>query len=108
MKAIYDRLTISGYQVFNPCDHNEELTKGADDPKMQELKDRLTWALGRLSDVKNEACDKNEAIKRWNEIFNTDFFSQFIEDDNEDNSSGLNVLVSTVAATAPKTWALEQ
>jgi hypothetical protein len=107
MKTIYDRLAISGNQVFNPQDSDEELTKGAEDPKMRELKDRLSWALDRLRDVKNETCDKNEAMKRWNEIFHTDFFSQFIEDDEEDNSNGLNVLVSTVAAAAPKSWATE-
>ncbi len=104
MQAIYDRLTLSGRQVHNPRDRSEELTKGADDPKMVELEDRLVWALDRLRDVKNETCDKNEAMKRWNEIFNTDFFSQFIEEDEEDKSNGLNALVASMAATAPKQW----
>ena len=104
MQAIENRLTITGHQVYNPRDPSEELTKGADDPKMQELEDRLVWALDRLRDVKNGTCDKNEALKRWNEVFNTDFFSQFIEEDDKDKSSGLNVLVASTAATAPKQW----
>ena len=84
----------------------EELTKGADDPSMRELVDRLAWALDRLYDVKYGLCDKNEALKRWNEIFNTDFFNQFIEEDKEEGSSKLNVLVNSTKQTAPKQWAI--
>jgi hypothetical protein len=108
MQATYSRLIVTGHQVFNPCDQGEELTKGADDPKMQELEDRLSWALGRLRDVKNEGCDKNEALKRWNEVFNTTFFSQFIEEEkDEEKSDRLNILVGATAAVAPKPWAVE-
>ncbi len=108
MQAIYNRLLVAGHQVFNPCDQSEELTKGADDPKVQELEDRLTWALDRLRDVKSETCDKNEALKRWNDIFNTDFFDQFIEDEDEEQGSDrLNIIVGATAAAAPKTWAME-
>jgi len=106
MQNIYNRLTISGHQVYNPCDKNEELTKGADDPSMRELEGRLAWALDRLHDVKLGLCDKNEALERWKEIFNTDFFNQFIEEDKEEGSSKLNVLVNSTKQTAPKQWAL--
>lgn len=104
MQGIYNRLRISGHVVHNPCDSNEELTKGANDPKIQELEERLAWALDRLLDVKNDTCDRNEAMKRWNEVFNTDFFSQFIKEDEDDKSDELNVLVASAAVTAPKQW----
>lgn len=105
MQGIYNRLLSSGHSVNNPCDASEELTKGADDPKMQELEDRLAWALDRLRNVKNSTCDRDEAMRRWNEIFNTDFFSQFIENDKNDKSDELNVLVTSMTNTAPKPWA---
>jgi hypothetical protein len=105
MQKIYNRLRLSGRQVYNPCDRNEELTKGTDDPKMCALEDYLAWALDRLNDVKNEQCDKNEALRRWNEMFNTDFFIQFIEEDEEARLNSLNILVTSAAATSPKQWA---
>jgi len=104
MKAIHGRLIVVGRQVFNPRDRGEELTKGADDPKMVEFEDRLIWALDRLRDLKEEQCEKNEAMKRWNEIFNTDFFDQFIGRDEAGNSDELNKLVSSMAARSPKQW----
>jgi len=104
MQGIYNLLHVTGHTVNNPCDASEELTKGIDDPKMQELEDRLAWVLDRLRDVKNEICDREEAMKRWNEAFNTDFFSQFIEEDEEKKSNELNVLVTSAAVTAPKPW----
>ena len=105
IQAIYNRLASVVHQVFNPADSGEELTKGVDDPTIQELEDRLVWALDRLADVKHGTCDKNEALKRWNEIFNTDFFSQFIEEDNDEcKARSLNILASSTASIAPKPW----
>lgn len=104
MQAVCNRLRFIGHQVYNPCDRTEELTKGTDDPKMREFEDRLEWALGRLADVKNGTCNKNEAMKRWNEIFNTDYFSQFVEEDKKAETNRLNVLVASTAAMAPKQW----
>ncbi len=109
MQAIYDRLVQTGYRVMNPCDLAEELTKGPEDPKMQELKDRLNWALDRLRDVKNETCDRNEAMRRWNEVFNTDFFDQFITDKDEESqkrSGRIGVAVAAITPKAPKQWAV--
>jgi len=104
MQSIYDRLRVAGHLVCNPCDSNEELTKGADDPKMQEFEDRLAWVLDRLSHVQNETCDRDEAMKRWNEVFNTDFFNQFIQEAKDKKYSRLHVLVDSTAPTAPKQW----
>jgi len=105
MKAVYNRLVLSGHQVLNPVDPDEELTKGADDPKMRELEDRLSWALDRLRAVKNGTCNRNEALKRWNEVFNTDYFDRFMDDEDDDKDKSLNVLVSSVAVSSPpKPW----
>lgn len=105
MQSIYGRLVSAGHQVYNPCDTTEELTKGKDDPKLQELEDRLAWALSRLKAVKSEPCDKKEALKRWNDIFGTDFFNRYIEEDEEESSKTLNILISSTRETTPKQWA---
>lgn len=104
LQDIYNRI-IRYTQVFNPKDVTEELTKGVADTKIEELRDRLKWALDQLKDVKSESCDKNEALKRWNKVFNTDFFSQFMEDDDSASEANkLDILVAASAATAPKSW----
>lgn len=104
MKAIRDRLQLT-VRVYNPVDSAEELSKGSDDPEIQELQDRLNWAVSRLQDVFNGTCSKNEALKRWNDIFNCDFFSQFFEKE-KDKKDGLNILVGSASACAPKQWAV--
>lgn len=104
LQAINDRLRVTGHAIYNPCDSSEELTKGADAPKMREFEDRLVWALNRLRDVKDETCDRDEAMKRWNEIFNTDFFSKFILDEKDKKSRKLKVLVDSALTTTPKQW----
>lgn len=107
MQAMRDRLNATT-SVYNPVDQTEELSKGSDDPKVQELQDRLDWAIDRLQDVFNGTCSKNEALKRWNDIFNTDFFSQFLEKE-KDKGSGknnkLSALAGSAAACAPRQWA---
>ncbi|MBC8472821.1 MAG: hypothetical protein H8D56_25445 [Planctomycetes bacterium] len=105
MLAIRDRLNLTT-NVYNPVDSSEELSKGSDDPKVEELLDRLDWAIDRLRDVFNETCSKNEALKRWNDIFKTDFFSQFLEKENG-KGNGLGALVGSMAANSPKQWAME-
>lgn len=106
MQAIYSRLIMSGHQVFNLVDDNEELSKGPDDSKVQELEDRLKWALDKLRPVKNETCTKNEALKLWKEVFgNDDFFDQLIEEDDEKENKAFNTLVASAATTSPRQWA---
>ena len=98
-------ITVYGRQVFNPVDSEEELTKGADDAKMRELEDRLAWALDRLEAVQNETCDRNEALRRWNDVFGTDYFDKFLEEEDEDDADDrLAEVVTTVAPTSPKQW----
>lgn len=105
LQAISNRLNQAGLQVYNPCDPVEELTKGLEDPQMKELKDRLYSALDRLHAVRTETCDKNEALKRWNEIFNTDFFDAFIEEDEDEKSKRLTELAASSGPTSPRQWA---
>ena len=106
MQAIYSRLVMSGHQVFNPVDGSEELTQGPDDSKMQELEDRLKWALDKLRPAKNETCTKNEALKLWKEVFGKDdFFDQFIEEDEGKENKAVNTLVASAATTSPRQWA---
>ncbi len=108
MESIYNRLFCDGHQVYNPVDSSEELTKGPDDPKMQELKDRLKWAVNKLQPVKNETCSRNEALKLWKEIFNKDsFFDQFIHNDEEDEDEKGKAFGSVIASAArksPRQW----
>jgi len=104
MQTIRDRLKLAS-NIYNPVDFSEELSKGTDDPKVQELLDRLDWAIDRLRDVFNETCSKNEALKRWDDVFKSYFFSQFLKK-NEGNKNGLSALIGSMTASSPKQWAI--
>lgn len=103
---MHQRLDIA-LSVFNPVDSSEELTKGPDDPKTRELRDRLAWVLERLTPVKDETCDRNEALKRWGEVFATDYFAQFMteeEDGGADKANRVKAAVAAAMPTAPRSW----
>lgn len=104
MKAIHTRLLVT-LQVYNPVDRTEELTKGGDDPKARELRDRLKWAVDRLLPVKAGTCTKNEALKRWNEVFGTNYFGKYLTDEKPDSSAQkIAKAVAVAAPTAPRSW----
>ncbi len=105
MQTIYNRLILTGRQVFNPVDSCEELTKGSDDSKMKEFEDRLKWVLEKLRPVKDETCTKNEAIKLWKEVFKDKYFDQFIDEDEEEGEDFFNTLIAAAASSSPRQWA---
>ena len=75
MKAIRDRLAIS-LVVTHPVTPNETITNGFDDSKAKFLKDRLSDAIEWLKPLFEPECTRNRALKCWDDVFNTDFFSK--------------------------------
>ena len=72
MKAILLRLH-SSLRVHLPV-NSEEITKGINDPKMIELRDKLGQAIEELKVLENPDCSKEDALKAWKSVFNDDFF----------------------------------
>ncbi len=78
MKAIRDRLNFS-LVVAHPVTPNQTITKGPDDPKARFLRDRLTEAVDNLAPLFEANCTRKTAVKCWDKVFSTTFFSDRLE-----------------------------
>ena len=78
MKAVRDRLSLS-LVVKHPVTPNETITSGNDDPKAAYLRDRLSEAIESLEPLFSSDCDRETALKCWDKVFNTKFFSERLE-----------------------------
>lgn len=86
MRDIHLRLTHD-LVVCHPVLTGETLTEDTEDADMRELRDRLEWALDKLNILDDPDCTRKKALKTWGEVFNTDFFDQFISDDDDGGGS---------------------
>jgi len=73
MKAIRDRLN-GNLVVAHPVTPGETITKGDDDARARFLRDRLTEAVDYLAPLFESDCTREEALKCWDNVFNTTFF----------------------------------
>ena len=105
ISAVLSRLR-GDLRVSNPIDGAEELSNGLSDSKMTELRDRLEWAANELRAVKEEKRTKNEALKKWDKVFNSDSFGQFVEEDKKagNQEAGLVGAVKAVQNHAPRSF----
>ena len=85
MAAICNRLNLS-LAVEHPITPNETITKGIDDPKARFLRDRLSEAIDKLAPLFGPDCSREKALKCWDKVFNTSFFSNRIEEATEGQS----------------------
>lgn len=74
-KAIRDRLTYN-LVVDHPVTPNTTITTGTDDPKSRFLREKLTDAINNLAPLFEHDCDREKALKCWDKVFNTEFFSE--------------------------------
>ena len=82
MKAIRDRLNGS-LVVAHPVTPGDTITKGNDDAKARYLRDRLTEAVDNLAPLFEPDCTREKALKCWDKVYNTTFFSDRLEKDAE-------------------------
>lgn len=72
MRAIHDALDFNA-TVYHPIYSSEPIT--ASDASAKFLKDKLSWALDQLEGLDGPDCDRNDALKIWDKVFKTTFFS---------------------------------
>jgi len=87
MRAIRDRLNWN-LVVDHPVTPNETITKGNDDPKARFLRDKLTDALSWLDVLFKSDCTRKDALAAWDKVFNTDYFSALLGDEDKDDDKG--------------------
>lgn len=75
MVAIRDRLARDTV-INHPVTPNETITSGNPDAKAVFFKDRLTEAIDYLAPLFDVGCDRETALKCWDKVFNTTFFSE--------------------------------
>ena len=73
MKSIRNRLNWN-LEVSHPVTPDTKISKGSDDPKVAFFRDKLSDAIGWLEPLDSSTCAKDEALKAWDKVFNTDYF----------------------------------
>ena len=80
MTAIRDRLNAS-LVVNHPTTPDETISNGDDDPKLRFLREKLDDALTDLAVLDKAGCSRKEALKAWDKVFSTEYFSNRATDD---------------------------
>ncbi len=78
MKAMRDRLN-GNLVVKHPVTPNATITKSDDDATARFLRDRLKEAVDNLAPLFERDCTREKALKCWDKVFNTSFFSDRLE-----------------------------
>ncbi|PLX34426.1 MAG: hypothetical protein C0605_13520 [Hyphomicrobiales bacterium] len=82
MKAIRDQLDVS-LEIWHPVLAGEKLTKGPDDGRAKFIRERLRESLEHLAVLDESDCTRKKALKTWDKVFATTYFS-----DRDDGSDG--------------------
>ena len=85
MKALRDRLEWD-LVVKHPVTPNEMITKGENDPKARFLRDKLSDALTWLEVLFDPSCTREQALKAWDKVFNTTYFTDQLEDEDDEKA----------------------
>ncbi|MGV1884942.1 cyclic GMP-AMP synthase DncV-like nucleotidyltransferase [Rhizobium sp. VS19-DR121] len=95
MKAIRDRLEWN-LVIAHPVTPNETITNGTDDPKARFFRARLAEALVILEPLFENDCTRTTALKCWDRVFASTFFS-----DRDDAAQKKSASLLRAASTAP-------
>lgn len=74
MKAIRDRLNWN-LVVAHPVTPNSFITNGNDDARARFLRSKLTEAIDTLAPLLEFNCTQTKALKCWDKVYATTFFS---------------------------------
>lgn len=83
MKAMRDRLE-NGSVVEHPVTPDSTITDGDNDPKAKFLTDKLSDAISWLDVLFKEDCTAEEAMKAWDKVFNTTYFTDTLEAEDDE------------------------
>jgi len=97
MRAIKSRLDTY-LEVRHPV-LSEWLTSGPDDGRTKFLREKLEWALGEL-EVLDGNCTHSEALKAWDKVFNTTYFTDNDTTGTKASVTSAAILKATTAAAA--------
>ena len=101
MVAMRDRLNWN-LEIDHPTVKGEKLTKGPDDARTKFLREKLDWAIDELQVLFEPDCTREKALKAWDKVFNTDFFSARLEnvDDKKESTDKDGAAAAAAAGVA--------
>lgn len=105
MVAIRDRLNWN-LQVSHPVTPGDYITSGPDDAKARCFREKLTEAIDTLAPLFDANCTREKALKCWDKVFATTFFSERLE--NEQRASVAAPAIISAAALLSATAAAAQ
>lgn len=62
--------------IEHPCTEGATITRGDEDPKAVFFKEKLADAIANLAVLFEPGCTRTAALKAWDKVFNTTFFSE--------------------------------
>jgi len=80
MVAIRDRLDVY-LEIAHPVTPGEHITSGPDDARARCFRDKLTDAINTLQPLFDADCTREQALKCWDKVFATTFFSERLENE---------------------------
>lgn len=95
MKAIKDRLD-GDTVIEHPVTPDQTITSDDPDAKAGFFRDKLGEALDALAPLFESDCDREKALKCWDKVFNTTFFSERYEAEADSKSAARAVRSSTL------------
>lgn len=95
MVAIRDRLDLS-LEIAHPVTPGDYITTGPDDARSRLFREKLTEAINNLEPLFESDCTRERALKCWDKVFATTFFSERLEEDQRASVSGPAIVGSSV------------
>ena len=102
MVAIRDRLAWD-LQVAHPVTAGDYITSGPDDARARCFRDKLTDAIDSLQPLFRADCTRERALKCWDKVFATTFFSERLENEQRASVTAPAIISSgaLLSSTAP-------
>ena len=100
MVAIRDRLNWD-LQIAHPVTPADYITSGTDDARARSFRDKLTEAIDTLQPLFRTDCTRERALKCWDKVFATTFFSERLENEQRAAVTAPTVITSTGFLSSP-------
>lgn len=104
MVAVRDRL-LGDLLVAHPVTPDDYITRGPDDARARCLRDKLTDAIDSLQPLFRADCTRARALKCWDTVFATTFFSARLENERRATATAAAPAIVTsgalLSSTAP-------
>lgn len=104
MVAIRDRLNWD-LQIAHPVTPDDYITNGADDARARYFRDKLMDAIDALQPLFDPDCTRKRALKCWDTVFATTFFSERLEDEQRASVTAPAIISSAALLSSTSTAA---